>query len=239
MILTAKKELFLANKENKQRFINMLSEKLQLAGCDVHHAKGDADLLIAQTALTSAESMNTVLEGEDTDLLVIYVVRNPKDVLVSLNHQINISPYRSSYESFQDILDDFMSGQTIQGEWPAHVTHWWIKKEKDNVLFLKYEDMKKDLEETVRAVCAFLGKTLTSELIQRISDECTFEAMKKRKVKDHLCKIFGIDPSLSPFIRKGKVGGWKDHFTVAQNEVFDKWYHEALEGTGLSFDFIE
>ena len=46
MPVTMKKEQFLANRQNKQRFIYMLSEELQKRSCMTHHAPGDADLLI-------------------------------------------------------------------------------------------------------------------------------------------------------------------------------------------------
>ena len=57
----------------KQRLIYILSEKLEKAGCIIHHSKGDSliDTLIAQTAVESARHTNTVLVGEDTDLLVL------------------------------------------------------------------------------------------------------------------------------------------------------------------------
>ncbi|XP_077862379.1 sulfotransferase 1C1-like [Saccoglossus kowalevskii] len=125
----------------------------------------------------------------------------------------------------------------IFGEWPAHVLHWWKKRDENNVLFLKYEDMKKDLVGTVRMVCKFLGKSLTDEQINYVAQQCTFDAMKKKKTRDHACVAAGIDPKDSPFVRKGKVGGWKGSFTVAQSEEMDKWYHEAIVGTGLSFQF--
>ena len=38
--------------------------------CHVIHAEGDADLIIVQTAVKSAEVHQTVVVGEDTDLLV-------------------------------------------------------------------------------------------------------------------------------------------------------------------------
>ena len=46
MNLQTKKEEFLSNKENKQRFIAMLSKRLQQSGCRVQMARGDADVLI-------------------------------------------------------------------------------------------------------------------------------------------------------------------------------------------------
>ena len=71
MYVTTKKEQFLANKENKQRFIFMLSEELQKKNCQTHHASGDADLLIVLKAIQSATTTNTVLVGDDTDLIVL------------------------------------------------------------------------------------------------------------------------------------------------------------------------
>jgi len=49
----------------------MLSKALQLTNCETYHASGDADLLIVQKAVQSAVSTNTVLVGEDTDLIVL------------------------------------------------------------------------------------------------------------------------------------------------------------------------
>jgi len=73
MPLQMKKDEFLSNKENKQRFINLLGKHLEMAGCDVHHAKGDADLLIVKTALVVAKKGWTILVGSDTDLLVLLI----------------------------------------------------------------------------------------------------------------------------------------------------------------------
>ena len=54
MSVTMKKDNFLSNPKNKQSFLLMLSKALQNVGCVTHHANGDADLLIVQTAVESA-----------------------------------------------------------------------------------------------------------------------------------------------------------------------------------------
>lgn len=63
--------MFLANTTNKQKFIHMLSAKLQEKGIKTVHAAGDADVLIATTSVNSASRCPTTLIGEDTDLLVL------------------------------------------------------------------------------------------------------------------------------------------------------------------------
>ncbi|XP_006815267.1 sulfotransferase 1B1-like [Saccoglossus kowalevskii] len=169
---------------------------------------------------------------------IIYVGRNPKDLAVSFHYHLSVMPINQSYTTFQHFINDFMRGTVILGDWPTHVAYWWKKKDDDNVLFFKYEDIVKDLEGTVKMVCTFMEKTLTLENLRGIAENCTFEAMKKRKVRDYICEFYKIDPHLSPFVRKGKVGGWKQHFTVSQNEEFNNWYEKAVQSTGLSFDFL-
>lgn len=71
MVLKLKKHEFLSNSENKQRFINLLTEKLQADGVEVHNAQGDADLLIVQTAVATSQKVPTVVVGDDTDLIVL------------------------------------------------------------------------------------------------------------------------------------------------------------------------
>lgn len=65
----------------------MLAEKLEHAGCDVHHAGGDADLLIVQTAIASAARQDTVLIADDTDLLVLLLYH-----AVRIQHNIFFKP---------------------------------------------------------------------------------------------------------------------------------------------------
>lgn len=71
MVIKSKKEHFLAHSRNKQKFVNMLSAQLQKTGCRTIHAEGDADVLIAKTAVSSAIQRATTVIGEDTDLLVL------------------------------------------------------------------------------------------------------------------------------------------------------------------------
>ena len=71
MPLTMKKEHFLANKENKQQFISVLSDRLRLEGIQVIQADADADLPITLAALDCAKQKPTFVIGEDTDILIL------------------------------------------------------------------------------------------------------------------------------------------------------------------------
>ena len=71
MICSMKKDVFLFNKTNKQRFITLLSSHLQQTGIVVVNAEADANVQVSQTAIDSAASNETVLVGDDTDLLIL------------------------------------------------------------------------------------------------------------------------------------------------------------------------
>ena len=79
MIFNGRKEDFLSNKENKQRFITLLCDHLERHGCHTEHARADADLLIVQTAIVAAANMPkpTLLVADDTDILVLLCFHSP------------------------------------------------------------------------------------------------------------------------------------------------------------------
>jgi hypothetical protein len=71
MVCSIKKDEFLANKINKQKFLHLLSDNFESHGDEVLHATADADVLMVGTTIASAASKDTVLVGDDTDLLVL------------------------------------------------------------------------------------------------------------------------------------------------------------------------
>ena len=65
-----KKDVFLANRRNKQMLINLLAVKLVEHGCIVRHASRDADRLIVMTAIEFLGASDVIVVDKDTDLLV-------------------------------------------------------------------------------------------------------------------------------------------------------------------------
>ncbi|KAK7107019.1 hypothetical protein V1264_015007 [Littorina saxatilis] len=68
-----RKDPFHVNPKNKQRFIHFLSDALEAHSIRTLHAKADADVLIATTAVKCAQETVTVVVGDDTDLLVLLI----------------------------------------------------------------------------------------------------------------------------------------------------------------------
>ena len=73
MKLQLKKDDFLSNKENKQRFLGLLGEHLAMRDCEIVYATDDADVPIVQAAVTVSDTCEAVLVGDDTGLLVLMI----------------------------------------------------------------------------------------------------------------------------------------------------------------------
>ena len=80
---TGRKDNFLANSINKQKFISMLSNDLRAQHVSVINATGDADVDIAKCATELTCDNSTTVIGEDTDLLVLllYYVQDDSKTL--------------------------------------------------------------------------------------------------------------------------------------------------------------
>nr|XP_060609197.1 amine sulfotransferase-like [Anolis sagrei ordinatus] len=167
---------------------------------------------------------------------IIYVARNPKDVLVSYYHFSKVSQKLEEVEDFEVIMERFLAGKVIGNLWLDHVEGWSAQMDNTNILFLMYEEMKKDLRSAVLKICNFLGKRLSEEEIDDVVDMASFGKMSAdRRANYTTLSSDLLDFSKGSFLRKGTIGDWKNTMTVAQNERFDSVFKKRMEKLPIKF----
>ncbi|XP_019639303.1 PREDICTED: sulfotransferase 1A1-like [Branchiostoma belcheri] len=174
---------------------------------------------------------------------IIYCARNVKDVVVSwhnMRRMVEHVPCGTWEENFQDFITPDLA---FYGFWWDVIPEYWRHKDDDNLLFIKYEDLKRDLRGHVVMIADFLGKTLSDQRIDEVVANCTFSAMKENPSTNYsrnpmLQKVFSkVEGSGIEFIRKGEVGDWKNWFSAEENETLEAIHKEKMAGTDLSFQY--
>ncbi|XP_039973958.1 amine sulfotransferase-like isoform X1 [Xiphias gladius] len=167
---------------------------------------------------------------------VIYVARNPKDVLVSYFYFHKFANILETPKDFNDFFEKFLRGDVFGCSWFDHVKTWYSHKDDMNMLFITYEEMIQDLPSAVERISLFLGKELTDEQLANVVKHSTFNNMQKipqanyEQIPDSM-----LNHHQGRFMRKGTIGDWKNHFTVAQKEKFDEVLYKEMKDFPLSF----
>uniref|UniRef100_A0A8C4YIW0 Sulfotransferase n=1 Tax=Gopherus evgoodei TaxID=1825980 RepID=A0A8C4YIW0_9SAUR len=169
---------------------------------------------------------------------IIYTLRCPKDVLVSLYHFSKLLRYFRDPGSLDSFLEDFLSGNVVYGSWFDHVTGWMGLKGNENFFSITYEDgcLLQDLQGSVQRICHFLGKELSEEQVAAVVENASFQSMKGNKMSNfsQLPDEY-MDHQKGELLRKGICGDWRNHLSEAQSQRFDTVYQERMQGLGLTF----
>jgi len=149
------------------------------------------------------------------DAKIIYVTRNAKDTAASFYRQLS-APGRGFTGQFEDFFPLFFKGATPFGDWFKHTIDWWSSSQTNKqILFISYEEMKRDPEKSISEIAAFLGIRIEEDTLKAIVDKSSFTSMKGR---------YAAKENPDAFFHTGVVGGHAKYWTVEQHLEFDrKW----------------
>lgn len=161
----------------------------------------------------------------------IHVGRDGRDVVWSMhNHQARRNDLLDEFllnapgrvhppvgrppESIRRYFLDWLEGDghPFWSFW-EHEATWWATRHLPNVLFLHFEDLRRDLPGSIRKVAEFLDMTVAPEMFERIVTLCGFEHMKSHAEKYAPLGGKLWEGGAATFIHKGTNGRWRNELT--------------------------
>ncbi|XP_035145955.3 sulfotransferase 2A1-like isoform X1 [Callithrix jacchus] len=155
---------------------------------------------------------------------VVYILRNPKDILTSLYHISRGFLCKKQPETFDEFLNRFMEGDMHYGSWFDHTLGWIKKRDMGSFLLIFYEELQRDPRASVEKICQFLGKKLKPEEIDLVIQNSSFSAMKENTMSDHFAIHSNLQKAIiSPTLRKGKT--WNQPKCPSMTDRTKKMWH--------------
>ena len=160
----------------------------------------------------------------------LYLVRDPRDVAISLAHHLGTGPDHAIALLFDEqarAASPKQLGYRI-GEWAGHVSGWTGQTEMP-VRVVRYEDLRRDTVAVLRDVLAFLGASTTEEDLARAIDHSRLEALQRQEADKGFRER---QPGQKRFFRSGRTGEWRDVMTADQVRSIEQRLGPAMLALG-------
>ena len=163
----------------------------------------------------------------------IYIVRDPRDVLISYSSYMEKSmdetlKFMLNKETYE--VGEFKKkiyNKTLLGSWSDHYNSWKNYKSRE-IIIIKYEDMVNSPSSTFLKVLTYLSKIIKIDVdhtkMDKAIEETSFKNLKSLEINEG----FKTNPSKNEFFRKGVVGDWKEKLNKEQVEKIEKAFEAEM-----------
>ena len=186
----------------------------------------DQKNLIFKTHHFYGQLNNFEFTNKENTLLFIYLIRDPREVLISYARHSNMT--------IEDMLEFFTSNQIIRNyemetivNWSMHYKSWKSFKGVPN-LFIKFEDLIKNPSNEFKKIIEFLSNFIDIKFNNKKFDE-TLKFTKFQNLQN-LENKFGFDESQeNNFFNSGKIDSWKKILTENQIKKIENSFYEEMK----------
>ena len=164
------------------------------------------------------------------DKKVVLLVRHPADVAVSQYHQWRhrMRPNKKTLNAYPEHgeavgIAEFVTERPAGLRKVIDFMNGWARElpRLPDLLMVRYEDLRARPEPTLAAILAFIGTPGTADEVHDAVAYGSFENMQRMEARRTLWLSGRLRPRdrnnpQSFKVRRGKVGGWRDHFSAAE-----------------------
>ena len=139
--------------------------------------------------------------------------------------------------SVANFVEYFLSPAFQFCAWPLFLDGYWRVRDRENVLFLTYEEMKRDLPGTVRRIAAFLNVALSEDEQNAVTRQASFDRMKKIEHKFETGMLVPWSQPRGAMMRRGQHGASNELLTPGLQQRIDDHCRAELKRQGCDFPY--
>lgn len=178
----------------------------------------------------------TPLLGRDVARAALYILRDPRDVVVSASRLYGLSVDRAidviNKDRYLRYRVDRAGTQVPQRllDWSGHVRSW-TRQSDVPVHVLRYEDLLADTVAAFGKAVEFLGLSSSPDALATAVRHADFKELSRQEgelgFRENVDRAAG-----SRFFRAGRAGGWVDVLTPAQAAAIEAAHGEVMAAYG-------
>jgi len=154
---------------------------------------------------------------------VVYIVRDPRDAMVSYYYH-----NRRGKAEFDTSIDEYVErNATWPCDWGEHAGGWSTQADRENVLLVRYEDLKARTFACFRTILDFCRLELTDDELVDYIERSSFEKMQKAEEPVGVRSARDIR-----FIRKGVAGDWRSELSPESAQLIVRRYEGLMASLG-------
>lgn len=170
---------------------------------------------------------------------VIHIVRDPRDVAVSLYfycQKVRILPDGYSMDEF---VSRFLVAQVVDwadrlGSWEDHTRSWLcMRRGKSTYCLIRYEDLLDDTARELARAAPLLQTDLTPSRIERavrLSSATEMRSLERKQWKEWSATKDSRGDI--PFVREAKSGGWRNHLSEGSAKRIEQAWGTTMQELG-------
>ena len=175
----------------------------------------------------------------DNSLGVIYIVRDPRNVVTSFSNHFNLN----LNESARKMISNSVLGENSDKKlityilsWKTHYESWKFFKKEKKYLLIKYEDLIKDPKDTLITMIDFIFRLsdnrskIDLKKVDNVISSTTFEKLKKYESE----KGFEEKPNKmkSNFFKLGNKNIWQNLLDKDVEKIITNEFSNEIEELG-------
>ena len=168
---------------------------------------------------------------------VVYLVRDPRDVAVSLSHH-NSTTLDKAIALMNDPDAAYCAGskglapqlrQKLLG-WSAHVASWTGQSDLP-AMMVRYEDLRAQPTRHFSAALDFAGRAATAEEVALAVQHADFGELKRQETEKGFAERMS---RTTPFFRSGRTGGWREALSAEQVALIEDAHGPTMRKLGYA-----